>query len=301
MSADNVAYNSRIYTDIQGLAQLKYEKNSAAATKEVSKQFEALLMQMVMHSMRDANKAFSSGLFGSNQMEFYQDMFDKQLALMLPQQGLGFAEMVEKNISGTSGTVERADVPLAQPIFPAASVEQKVASVAQLEQPQATSEPATTTFSTQKEFIKKLWPAAKLAAKTIGTTPGILLAQAALETNWGKSILPQSNNLFNIKAGSTWSDKTTTVASLEQRNGVLVKEKSDFRSYDSYEQSFQDYAKLITQNDRYSQAVSQAQNPEQFTHALQKAGFATDEKYAHKIMQIFSSQTFKDLIADMDI
>lgn len=292
---DKVAYDTRIYTDLQGLKRLQYEKDNVAAKKEVSQQFESLFMQMVFHSMRDANKAFSSDLFGTQQMEMYQDMFDKQLSLMLPKGGLGLAELIEKNIDQM------------QHLQPELVDNHKITTTASYlpsAQENTTESIQQTNFDTPKEFIKKLWPSAKLAASAIGAPPEILLAQAALETNWGKSILPQgekgsSYNLFNIKAGSKWSNKTTQVASLEQRDGVLVKEKSDFRSYGSYEESFTDYVSLLKENDRYSEALAKAENPEQFTQALQNAGYATDENYSQKIMQIYSSQSFKDLIADV--
>jgi len=302
-----IAYNTRIYADLQGLKQLQYEKNTDAAKKEVSQQFESLLMQMVLHSMRDANKSFSSGLFGSSQMDLYQDMFDKQLSLMLPKSGLGFAEIVEKNIDQMQNAKPLPDNNVAAPTFtqpqkitPAVNHPAVRPAVLPLQEKSTTQ----MTFDSPEDFIKKLWPSAKLAASFIGASPAILLAQAALETNWGKSILPQgksgsSYNLFNIKAGSSWTNKTTTVASLEQRNGVLVKEKSDFRSYDSYDESFLDYINLLRQNERYSDALNKANNPEQFTHALQNAGYATDENYAKKVMDIFSSQNFKSLIASI--
>jgi flagellar protein FlgJ len=157
-------------------------------------------------------------------------------------------------------------------------------------------------FSSPEEFVRKLWPLAKFTASFIGGDPEILLAQAALETHWGKNILPSdkgnsSHNLFNIKADNSWAHKTATVASLEQKNGVLVKEKSLFRSYSSYYDSFLDYANFLKQNNRYADALNKALNPEQFVHALQNAGYATDGDYADKILKIFSSPTFKHLIA----
>ncbi len=293
---DKIAYDTRIYTDLQGLKRLQYEKDGVAAKKEVSQQFESLFMQMVFHSMRDANKALASDLFGGQQMEMYQDMFDKQLSLMLPKGGLGLAELIEKNIDQM------------QQIPPELAADHQVTTSPSVSSSQETPVEVASSqskkFTTAGDFIKKLWSSAKLAAKAIGAPPELLLAQAALETNWGKSILPQgekgsSHNLFNIKAGSNWSNKTTQVASLEQRNGILVKEKSDFRSYDSYDESFADYVHLLKENDRYKNALTKAENPRQFTEALQAAGYATDENYAQKIMKIYSSQSFKDLVADV--
>ncbi len=310
---DKVAYDSRVYTDIQGLQNLKYTKDSSAAKKEVAQQFEAMLMQMVMHSMRDANKAFASGgLFGGQDMDLYQDMFDKQMSLLMTNSNLGFAKMVETNINGMqSSPTEPLETHRMISTPPLANYQPAVsAHLSDSEQNVSMSEKSNSPnivnnrekFSSPEDFIKKCWPAAKMAASFIGTSPEILIAQAALETNWGKNVLPQdaknsSHNLFNIKADSNWLSKTTTVDSLEQKNGVLVKEKSNFRSYDSFDESFLDYSNFLRQNNRYSDALTKAQNPEQFINALQDAGYATDQQYANKILKIFTSQNFKNEVA----
>lgn len=305
---DLTNYNSRVYTDIQGLHGLKYESNTPAAKKEVAEQFEAILMQMVMHSMRDANKAFASDLFGTQQMDIYQDMFDKQLSLLMSNSNLGFAKMVEQNIDHlqSPGKMLDATPPTYSSPVPAAIVEereikQQPAILQQILSSHREALSRIGKFSSPEEFVRQLWPLAKFAANAIGAKPEILLAQAALETNWGKSVISRSNNdsthnLFNIKADTSWNNKTATVDSLEQINGVLVKEKSSYRSYDSYIDSFMDYVNFLRQNNRYSAALQKVDNSEQFIHALQAAGYATDQQYGDKIMKIYGSSSFQGWI-----
>lgn len=316
---DKIATDARIYTDVQGLENLRYqaEKNPQAVKKEVSHQFEAIFMQMVMRSMRDANQALASGgdLFGGDQMELYQDMFDKQLSMLTADTGTGFAKIIETNIDnqyfskqiaaakdkqskenvGVQNVVLKQQPELALKTFPKPSKPI-------LNNKTTTESPA---INSPQEFVSKLWTAAKTAASVLGTDPKILLAQAALETNWGKKILPHgkessSFNLFNIKADNSWSQKTTMATTFEQQDGVIAKVKASFRSYNSYAESFKDYVNFLKQNNRYSEALSKVANPQQYIQALQKAGFATDGNYADKVLKIFSSNMFKKLIDNIE-
>ena len=308
---DKVSSEAGIYTNVQGLDELRanVKKNPNAAKKEVSHQFEAILVQMMLKSMRDANKSFASDLASNDQMDFYQDLFDKQLSIALSKHGIGIAAAIERNIDDhnlvSKSPDEVADVAETPEMLLDTTHSQTThaapsTAVAQNTTPPAPPEKAS--FDTPESFIKHLWPMAKYAAKAIGASPEILIAQAALETNWGKKILPSnqsssSYNLFNIKADGKWTQKTTAMDSLEERNGILVKEKSNFRSYESFKDSFQDYIRLLQQNSRYSDAVKHAPDPQKFAHALQNAGYATDSNYADKILKIFSSRSFKNLIA----
>ncbi|MDR3476570.1 MAG: flagellar assembly peptidoglycan hydrolase FlgJ [Gammaproteobacteria bacterium] len=319
---DKIGNDSRVYTDIQGLEQLHLQNKTdhKAAKKEVSQQFEAILMQMVLRSMRDANKTFASDLIGNNQMDFYQDFFDKQLSLIMSNNSNSVAKMIEKNIDQNDHSqdmIEDTPKPNASPSLHvsneryqpnAATIQnttpaKEIPNIAPVKSATETAE--STHFDTEESFVKHLWPAAKAAASALGLAPGILIAQAALETNWGKKILPNgkdnsSFNLFNIKSGSSWDKKTTTIESLEQKNGVLVREKSNFRSYDSFKESFMDYVSFLKENVRYNTALTKAAHPEAFAKALQEAGFATDTHYADKIVNIFGSTSFKKLIAKME-
>lgn len=134
-------------------------------------------------------------------------------------------------------------------------------------------------------------PMAKQAAERIGIDPRYLVAQAALETGWGKSVMRQqdgssSHNLFGIKAGQSWQGAQARAITSEFRNGEMVKETAQFRSYDSYQDSFHDLVTLLQSNERYQEVLKSADNPEQFVRELQKAGYATDPDYASKISQI---------------
>ncbi|QHF04225.1 MULTISPECIES: flagellar assembly peptidoglycan hydrolase FlgJ [Pseudomonas syringae group] len=151
--------------------------------------------------------------------------------------------------------------------------------------------PAKRAFSNADQFVETMLPLAKDAAARIGVDPVMLVAQAALETGWGKSIMRQqdgssSHNLFGIKAAGSWKGPEARAITSEFRDGKMVKETADFRSYNSYADSFHDLVSLLQNNNRYKEAVNSADKPEQFVKELQKAGYATDPDYASKISQI---------------
>jgi flagellar protein FlgJ len=156
--------------------------------------------------------------------------------------------------------------------------------------------PPKKAFSSADDFVNTMLPMAKEAAARIGVDPRYLVAQAALETGWGKSVMraqdgSSSHNLFGIKAGSSWNGGSARAITSEFRNGAMVKETAEFRSYDSYKDSFHDLVTLLQSNNRYQEVVKSADNPEQFVRELQKAGYATDPNYASKISQIARQMT----------
>lgn len=304
---DKIAYDASIYTDVQGLEQLRHNlaKDPGGVKKEVARQFESMLMQMVLKSMRDANKVYDSGLYGSDSMELYQDLFDKQIALAVSRGENSLAKMIEKNIDQQQGVNPApGPLPLDSPVqAPLAAYNPGV------QQPEKENEASSESvlshikeiFRTKEDFVKKLWSSAKQAATSLGVDPEVLLAQAALETNWGKKILSHENsssfNLFNIKADPASARKTGPVETLEQKNGVLVKERSFFKRYESFKESFMDYVSFLKNNVRYNEALEKKANPQEYIRALQNAGYATDSHYADKVMSIFSSNVFKKIIS----
>ncbi|MCP1517121.1 flagellar protein FlgJ [Pseudomonas migulae] len=156
--------------------------------------------------------------------------------------------------------------------------------------------PAKKAFSSADQFVNTMLPMAKEAAERIGVDPRYLVAQAALETGWGKSVMraqdgSSSHNLFGIKASSNWKGDSARAITSEFRNGAMVKETAEFRSYGSYKDSFHDLVTLLQTNNRYQDVVKSADNPEQFVRELQKAGYATDPDYASKISQIAKQMT----------
>ncbi|WP_044870414.1 flagellar assembly peptidoglycan hydrolase FlgJ [Pseudomonas sp. LFM046] len=160
-------------------------------------------------------------------------------------------------------------------------------------------------FASRNDFIQTLLPMAEKAAERIGVDPRYLVAQAALETGWGKSIIRQadgdsSHNLFGIKAHKGWEGDSARVMTTEYKGGKAVKESASFRGYDSFEQSFHDYVSFLQNNDRYQDALDSAEKPEQFIRELQKAGYATDPQYARKISQIARGMQVYQAVASVD-
>jgi flagellar protein FlgJ len=143
-------------------------------------------------------------------------------------------------------------------------------------------------------FVSTLRPVAERIARQLGIDGRILLSQAALETGWGQKVLQRSGgvssfNFFNIKAGGDWQGATVTVPTIEYQNGVAVREVATFRAYSSPEESFADYANLIADNPRYQQALARGGNATAYIRALAAAGYATDPRYADKVLAIFGS------------
>ena len=160
-------------------------------------------------------------------------------------------------------------------------------------------------FASPEEFVATMMPMAEQAAKKLGVDPRYLVAQAALETGWGKSIIRgseggSSHNLFGIKAHG-WGGASAKVTTTEFVQGNKVKEKADFRSYDSFEQSFNDYVDFLHSNGRYRQALQATANPERFVSELQQAGYATDPHYAKKISQIAQKLHTYQQVANVDV
>lgn len=156
---------------------------------------------------------------------------------------------------------------------------------------QATSGAGLVRFGSSSEFVEAMLPMAEKAAARLGVDPHYLVAQAALETGWGKSIIKQpdgsnSHNLFGIKAHGGWQGESANVVTHEYRDGVKGQERASFRSYASFEQSFDDYVNFLEGNGRYTQALARTENPDTFFRELQQAGYATDPQYARKVSQI---------------
>lgn len=150
---------------------------------------------------------------------------------------------------------------------------------------------APSRFNNAAEFTAAMLPMAEKAAARLGVDPHYLVAQAALETGWGKSIIrngdgSSSNNLFGIKTHGQWQGDSANVLTSEYRDGVRQQERASFRSYDSFEHSFNDYVDFLHRNGRYAQALKRTESGDVFFRELQAAGYATDPAYASKVSQI---------------
>jgi flagellar protein FlgJ len=299
--------------DLSSLNRLRSmsQHDKRGALDQAAKQFEALFIHQLLKSARSAS--FGDPLFGSHQMDTYKDMFDQQLALSMAQSGeTGIGDLLVKQLQGSLGVdaaskdqaAKNGDTDSIQPlrrflgavkpIQVPSEIKTKDSVVETPANASKTSEASQASFSTPSEFIEKLRPHAEEAAAKLGVNPQVLLAQAALETGWGKYISRDSQgkssfNLFNIKAGPDWGGKTLEMNSMEFVNGGFVKQNSTFRAYDGFAQSFEDYVDFLKSNPRYGDAISRANNDAAFTKALQGAGYATDPDYSRKITRVLKS------------
>ena len=143
-----------------------------------------------------------------------------------------------------------------------------------------------------QQFIERLVPHAQELQDGYGVLPSIILGQAILESNWGKSTLASKyNNLFGIKAYG--DQKKVSLETKEFVNEEWITIQGDFKVYDSWEQSMDDHTQLFVQgvdwNPALYEKVITATNYQEATQALQDAGYATDPGYAQKIIQVIET------------
>ncbi len=259
--------------DSQSLDKLKLQAKQAPdqALKAAAKQFEAVFLNMMLKSMREATP--QDGAFDSEQTKMFTGMLDQQLAQSMSARGIGLAEVMVKQLSRNQH---------ASPATPAGTV------------PAATpAMPSAYKTGVQQSFINKFRASAEQASQSTGVPAHLILGQAALESGWGKRGIKMADgsdsyNLFGIKAGKNWKGKVATVATTEYHNGVASQQVQRFRAYGSYAESFQDYAKLLNSNPRYDGVVGQG-DAKGFAQGLQQAGYATDPHYAEKLAGVVGS------------
>ena len=267
-------------TDPKGLGALRRlnGRDEKAGAQAVAKQFEALLMQQMINSMRQASQVFgedSSGAAG-----LFRSMQDQQWAQVTGTQGgLGLTDAILRQIEQQAG----ASISSSQQALNA------VQGLGRGVLPNEAAKPAAGSASDADGFLNRIGKVAERAAEKLGVSAQLVLAHAALETGWGKRTIQSANgqdshNLFGIKAGRNWDGKTTDVMTTEVVDGMAQKRVERFRVYDSYADAFADYAKLLQQ--RFSAALGQGNDAKAFGQALQSGGYATDPAYANKIAQV---------------
>lgn len=332
MVAGTEAASAYVYTDIQGLSGLRRQAQQKApeATREAAKQFEALFIQMMLKSMRATVTTMESGLMESDQSQMYLEMFDQQIALSLAQQGkMGIADLITQQLGEapeppTSPPPMLGD-PLAATLREIHNIRQKVAMPATAAAIPGITErtPRQEQHSAQKSaseeypisdapfkpgspaaFVRRMWPHAQEAAQQLGVAPEALIAQAAHETGWGRS-LPRfadgrtSHNLFGIKADRSWQGDRVVNSTSEVFGGVTVRQKDGFRAYGSYAESFSDYVRFLKRNPRYTEALTLVKDSAAYLRALQRAGYATDPGYARKIQSLMNGPIFDDALTPL--
>jgi flagellar protein FlgJ len=296
---------SAIHTDLLGLDRLRQvsadKDNSREAIREVANQFESMFLQMLLKSMRDASPG--DGLFDSDSSGQYRDMLDSRMALELSaNRPFGIAEAIERQLAtrttaADQGFLDSPDLLLglqlsayrrsdsaetaARPLVADTTVTQRGS---QLENVPANPH----------EFIQRILPEATRTAHELGIDLRAILAQAALETGWGRAVLRHpdgrdSHNLFGIKAGADWQGERVQHLTTEYEDGQLVRRHASFRAYPSYSDAFADYQKLLT-GDRYRTGLENIEDIRDFGKALRSAGYATDPRYGDKIRAIMGSE-----------
>lgn len=270
--------------DAQALSSLQMKARGAPdkALKQAATQFEAVFMNMLLKSMRDTIP--KDGAMESEATRMYTSILDQQLTQNMAGKGIGLADLIVKQLSRQMGT---ASQPVAAPPVDKASALQKLrdtlgAATGADKAPQA------------QQFVQNMLPHAQAAERASGIPARHILAQAALESGWGKSEPHASDgtpsrNLFGIKAGREWTGPVAETTTTEFVNGVAQKLTQRFRAYGSYAESFADHARLMTNNPRYRGVLSQGNDAAGFGAALQQAGYATDPRYAEKITRIIQS------------
>ncbi len=267
------------------------EGSEKAALTAAAKQFEAIFTSMLFKSMRDANSTFESGLMDSQNQQFYRQMMDEQMSSELSASGsLGLADMIVAQLS--TGSVENQNAKASNQDFEA--MMEKIDRIRHERADTTTVAMPTQTqpsrFDSPESFVTSMKPYAEKAAQALGIDSSLLLAQAALETGWGQKVVNNSrgssNNLFNIKADRSWAGDKVSTQTLEYHQGVPVKENAAFRSYANYEESFNDYVSFLNKNPRYTMALRHGGNNEEFIRGIHQAGYATDPRYADKVLSV---------------
>lgn len=296
--------------DTQSLGRLRSDlrKDDPQALKAAARQFEAVFLQMVLKSMRTTVP--QTGIFDSDQTRFYQELLDSQLAqVMSAKGGLGLAAVIERQLArqdAAAGDAETGGLPLLPPQMPLPFGRRSRAFPLNDEQTEPTlplerspvrpvlpgTQPLAGSAPAQS-FAAAVWPHAQSVSRATGIPAQFLVAQAALETGWGRSEIRRadgtsSHNLFGIKAGGNWSGAVVEAATTEYVSGVAERRIERFRAYGSYAESFRDYAQLLRESPRYA-GVLGSSDAAGFARGLQRAGYATDPDYAAKLERVISS------------
>lgn len=301
-----MAIDGLAVSDFHSLSKLKAEAQADAkkALPTVAKQFEAVFIQAMLKSMRlSQHFVDDSSPFRGKFQEDFQEMLDGQYASNIANgRGIGLAALLTKQMDRlTPGANAEAQNPVE---FAPRQFSGTPTSLVPPSAPMAT--PSVEKESTNPEkaasiddFVKSIWPYARQAASLIGLDPKILIAQAALETGWGRHIIKDGNgesshNLFNIKAGG--NSAAVKVNTTEFIANTPVKMSASFKKYSSPAHSFHDYISLIKGDSRYESALANVNNPQRYLSELHQAGYATDPDYAHKILSIYNGDELQQAL-----
>ncbi|MGH8854074.1 MAG: flagellar assembly peptidoglycan hydrolase FlgJ [Telluria sp.] len=302
---------SKFALDTKGLGELKQsaKAGSPAALKEAATQFEAMFINMMMKSMRDATP--QEGMLDNQQSKMFTGMLDQQMSQNLAKRGMGLADVLTRQLSsnavgaqalaiGADGVAAGKAAAAASALAPLEGMRPGMDAATMIKTgattPGAPALPLTTASgrvqaSHVRTFQEKLHVHAAEAERATGVPAKFMLGQAALESGWGKRMIrnadgTNSNNLFGIKAGPGWKGKVATAVTTEYVNGKPQTRVEKFRAYDTPADSFKDYANMLAKNPRYEKVLASGGDAAAFAQGLQRAGYATDPMYAAKLTRI---------------
>ena len=303
-SAANAATSSA-FTDIRGMQAMTTD--SPEAIEKVAAQFESLFLDMWLKSMREAGSVFAEGNpFSSQAVKVHEQMLDHQYAVHLSEAGgvgIGQALVAQLTRPSASPVESISDDPNATAGLPERRLfSQPGSKRADIEVESFGSRASL--FDSAREFIDELLPVVEQAVESSPLNPVLVLAQAALETGWGKKIIHDdqgvpSFNLFGVKA-SNWDGPSAPVQSLESEFGQMVPRRAEFRVYEGWQQSVDDYVTFLGSQERYQPVLEAAADAQSFAQQLQRSGYATDPDYAEKLMGVVKSisRSLDDLAAN---
>jgi peptidoglycan hydrolase FlgJ len=311
-AADSAAA-ARSVLDLQGLESLKAASARAPTDPQtlraVAQQFESLFIGMMLKSMREAK--LGDGLFDSDQSRFYQDMFDQQLSVSLSQgRGLGIADLLVRSLSPQGaalhlppGAYGRSSRRAGAPAVSRAAVAGDGAKAETAGAAAAATAGVGALAASPEEFVELVMPSATAAGGALGVDPLALVAQAALESNWGRQVPAaaggSSYNLFGIKADAGWTGRRVLKDTIEYVGDVAERRREPFRAYDSLAHGFEDFVAFLKGQERYRGALAYGADPARFAQALQSAGYATDPAYSTKIAAVLNSSQFRSAVATL--
>ncbi|RMH45291.1 MAG: flagellar assembly peptidoglycan hydrolase FlgJ [Gammaproteobacteria bacterium] len=283
-------------------------KSRPESLRQAAVEFESMLYRQLLKSMRSVNELFAEdNPLSSQRTRFYEGMWDDQMAAVMARvQGAGLTDVIVRQLSSAPNQAPMMKKGLTS-LMPAQAVgviEKKtplspVSSRKQVQQPKQTS----TLPESPESFVRWLLPVAQRVAAKTGLPAIGLIAQAALETGWGRHMLRDlfdrpSFNLFNIKADQRWSGPAVKKETIEFDGARMVKVPARFRVYENIEHAFEDLVSFFQSSPRYGQ-VWQAEKPEQYFEALQSAGYATDPKYAQKLKAVIQHPAIQQLAENL--
>ena len=270
-------------------------RDPKAAIRETAKQFEAIFMQQILKSMREAT--IGSGMLENSGTQLGSEMLDQQYATKMTGLPGGLADAIarqlERQMGGTAAAAGPRSIALSKMTGPETAA--------------GAAAPAAQAPLSQKQtdFIRTHQDSARGAESISGIPAAFMVAQAAHESGWGKREIKNadgssSHNVFGIKANAGWTGPVAEITTTEWVAGEPQKVTAKFRAYGSYEESFRDYAKMMKESPRYAGVVAQvaqgaqgsvsvAASAQSFAQGLQRAGYATDPGYADKLGRVINT------------